>query len=596
MSSMTLFFSILISFISIRGFRFKVTENGLELRNTQSFIWLLLLLAFTYVIYKSLQDKDKRLKIFAVLFGLIVSIFYILGVSMEKMKGLGWIWSEREVLFDVLNLFFSHCCLYFCAAYLGLKRLAKSKAFSAPAGSAHSFSFKWVILFWVVLTILYLPWYLTNYPGIVTPDTADQINDAITLDGIRDHHSAFLTLMARIVILPVRGFSGSLQTAVGIVTLLQMLIVTFVFAITLEWIGRHLQNRVFRIFVFLWYAFYPVYAVYSVTLWKDILFSVCFLGLMLCLDSAAEDENSFFGSRRKKLMLLLTLTLLPLMRHNGILISIIVGGTLFFRFRDHRKEAAMILGGFVLLFGLWKLVLLPALNVTEISSSQGLSVFEQQMARAMNEHYDEITDEQMKHYTAYFDIEDLWTRYNPVLSDSVKRHFREDLFEADPVGFFRTWAGLGMRYPLSYIEAFLANNYGYWFTETHYWVISSGVEKIDWDIEDVHAAPILNISAINRISDYIREEKYLKTPLLPLLFSRGACWWLWLFCGVWCLCQNRKKFVLFLPGLCLWMSVLISPVYNEYRYVYGLFIGLPLLLSSIFGRQNTRIRSEIIIR
>ena len=75
MSSMTLFFSILISFISIRGFRFKVTENGLELRNTQSFIWLLLLLAFTYVIYKSLQDKDKRLKIFAVLFGLIVSIF-----------------------------------------------------------------------------------------------------------------------------------------------------------------------------------------------------------------------------------------------------------------------------------------------------------------------------------------------------------------------------------------------------------------------------------------------------------------------------------------------------------------------------------------
>lgn len=580
MNSMTLFLSILISFLSVRGFRFKVTENGLELRNTQSFTWLLLLLAFTYVVYKSLQDKEKQLKLYAALFSLIVSIFYIAGISMEKMKGLGWIWSEGEVLLNVVNLFFSHFCLYYSAAYLGFKGLAKSRKHIASAESTQTFSCKRVIAYWVILTFIYLPWYLSNYPGIVTPDTADQINDAITLGGLRDHHSAFLTLMMRIIILPVRSLTGSLQTAVGVVTLLQMLIVTFVFAATLEWVGRYLRNRVFRIFVFLWYAFYPVYASYSVTLWKDILFSVCFLGLMLCLDSAAENEKNFFSSRWKKLLLLLTLAFLPLMRHNGTLISIITGSALLIHFRNYRKQTAVILGGVVLLFGLWRLVLIPVLNVTEISSSQGLSVLEQQMARAMSDHHDEITDEQMKHYTAYFDIEDLWTRYRPRISDPIKRHFRDDLFETDPIGFFRTWAGLGLRYPLSYIEAFLANNYGYWFPETHYWVISSGVEKLDWDIEDVHAAPILNISAITRISDYIREEQYLKTPLLPLLFSRGACWWLWLFCGFWCLYQNRKKFILFLPGLALWTGILISPVYNEYRYVYGLFVALPLVLAS----------------
>ena len=33
-----------------------------------------------------------------------------------------------------------------------------------------------------------------------------------------------------------------------------------------------------------------------------------------------------------------------------------------------------------------------------------------------------------------------------------------------------------------------------------------------------------------------------------------------------------------MPGLSLWLGILISPMYNEYRYVYGLFTALPLLL------------------
>ena len=578
--------SLLISFSAIYGFRYSITEAGLIMQNTLSFIWLPVMLFFAFVIDKSLKEKNSRLKIFAALFAVITAACYIAGAGMERMKSISWIWREAGAAGKVIWLFFSHTILYYCAAFLGFGYFEKEQQ---AAGSPDRFSMKRVWITWAVMILLSLPWYLHCFPGIVTQDSADQINDAITLNGIRDHHSAFLTLMMRLVIVPVRQLTGSLQNGVAVTSFLQMLIVTFVFSFACVWIRRYLQNRLLRLLVFLWYAVFPVNTIYSVTLWKDILFSVCFLALLLCLDAAAENERAFFHSRTKRILLLIALALLPLMRHNGILISVVIGLSMLLRFKNNRTQAGLIFGCALIFFGLWKLLLLPALQVTEITSGQALSVLQQQMARAMNVHHEELSAEEMREFTQYFDIEDLWTRYKPGISDSVKRHFRDDRYQEDPAGFFASWAKLWRRYPVDYIEAFLANNYGYWFPETHYWVVSSGVDAGEWDIEDVHQAPVHAFSLLNQLLAFISNDQYLKVPLLPLLFSRGACFWLWLFCGCYCLYRNRGKFILFPAGLALWIGILISPVYNEYRYVYGLFIGLPLLMCSVLGRQKTDI-------
>ena len=582
---MELIFSLILSFFAVRGFRYTVTEEGLTPVNTESFLWLPLLLFFVWVIRRSLREKDRARILCSALFGVITALCFILGISMEKAKHLSWMWSNFSCLANTLNLFFSHGLLYYCFAFLSFGFLKKHGA----GNVTRDFSLKRVFLIWAVLILLFLPWYLFCFPGSITQDSADQLDDAITVDAIRDHHSAFLTLMMRIVIIPVRALTGSLQLGTGAVSLLQMLIVTFVFALACEWLQQYLHNKVLRALAFLCYAAYPVHYFYAVTLWKDILFSAGFLAFVLSIDAAASDEDSFFGSRRKMVLLTLLLVLLPLMRHNGISIVVIMALCLLLRFPAHRKHLFLILGGFVLLFGFWKLVALPALNVTKITSSHALSILEQQMARALNVHHEELTDEEMAEFTTYFDIGDLWSRYKPTISDPVKKHFREDLFAEDPGGFFKLWLKLGRRYPVDYLEAFLANNYGYWFPETHSGIIAYGIEDKGL-IEDIHSAPLLELPGklCSRVLTFFEEEQYLKTPLLPLLFSRGACFWLWVFCGCYCLYNNRKKFILFMPGFSLWLGILISPVYNEYRYVYGLFCALPLLLASTLSRSDER--------
>ena len=577
--------SLILSFFAVRGFRYTVTEEGLSPVNTESFLWLPLLLFFVWVIQRSLREKNTARIMYSALFGIIIAICYILGISMENAGRISWMWSNSGCLANALNLFFSHALLYSCFTFLTFWFLKKHGGSSVT----RDFSFKRVFLTWAVLVLLYLPWYLFCFPGSITQDSADQLDDAITVDAIRDHHSAFLTLMMRIVIIPVRALTGSMQLGTGTVSLLQMLIVTFIFAFSYVWLRQYLSNKVLRALAFLCYAAYPVHYFYAVTLWKDILFSAGFLTFVLCIDAAASDEDGFFGSRRNKVLLTLLLVLLPLMRHNGISIVVIMALCLLLRFPAHRKQLLLVFGGVVLLFGVWKLIALPALNATEITSSHALSILEQQMARALNVHHEELSEEEMTEFQTYFDIGDLWSRYKPTISDPVKKHFREDLFAEDPGGFFRLWLRLGRRYPVDYLEAFLANNYGYWFPETHSGIIAYGVEDKGL-IEDIHSAPLFELPGklCSRVLTFFTEEQYLKTPLLPLLFSRGACFWLWLFCGCYCLYNNRQKFILFMPGFSLWLGILISPVYNEYRYVYGLFCALPLLLASALTGSDER--------
>ena len=89
------------------------------------------------------------------------------------------------------------------------------------------------------------------------------------------------------------------------------------------------------------------------------------------------------------------------------------------------------------------------------------------------------------------------------------------------------------------------------------------------------------------IYQWYTEREYNKTPVLPLFFKPGAMWWLWIFCSAYCLYNNRKKYVLFLPGLLVWLTLQFSAVYCEFRYSYPLFTCLPLLLAATLSPEQS---------
>ena len=42
--------------------------------------------------------------------------------------------------------------------------------------------------------------------------------------------------------------------------------------------------------------------------------------------------------------------------------------------------------------------------------------------------------------------------------------------------------------------------------------------------------------------------------------------------------KNKKNIVYYIPTIILWVSILFSPVYSEFRYLYALFLLVPIFI------------------
>ncbi|MBQ6518328.1 MAG: hypothetical protein IJI14_06390 [Anaerolineaceae bacterium] len=588
---MQLAVSLILSFLAVRGFRFEFGAKVLVLRNMESFLWLILFLFFTVFFYKNLKDPNRRLKRYAAGFAVIIAFFHVVGGSLERMTGVAWIFQSKSMLVNFLNICFSFFCLYYCFACISFSILAK-QSLQARKTAGINISIKPVLITWLILVICYLPWYFYFYPGILTEDSGAQIYDAITTDSLGDHNPAFVTLLIRAVIVPVMKLTGSLQIGVSVCTFLQMLILTFIFALTFIRICNYIKHPVLRGLFFIWFAFYPVNNIYSITMWKDILFSACLLTFSLCLDECTEDESAFFGSKRKKLLLFLTMLLLPLLRHNGIAVTIGMSIYFLFRFKAFRKTVIFLCLGVLFTFAAWKTVLLPVLHAGKNPSGELLNVPIQQISRVLSNHHGEVSPWLLEDIQAYFKKEQFWEDYWEKIADPIKIHFKNDVYDEDPGKFWSLWAQLGKKYPIEYLESFLQGNYGYWYPETSWWINGLGI-RINMPLEGIRQDPVIRFKITDFIYNWYTLREYNKTPILPLFFKPGAMWWLWVFCAAYSLYNNRRKFILFLPGLLLWLTLLFSAVYCEFRYAYGLFVCLPLLLSAALTPQVNRSPNEL---
>ena len=132
--------------------------------------------------------------------------------------------------------------------------------------------------------------------------------------------------------------------------------------------------------------------------------------------------------------------------------------------------------------------------------------------------------------------------------------------------FVRLWWDLGVKYPKNYLESFLAGCYGYYAPEAEYTAFYSG------------GAGLLKLPGMDSLYAVMTEAGYHSIPVISWIFNPGACCWLCLLALL--ITRLRKRPLLpHLPVLILWATMVISPVFCEFRYVYGAFLCLPLLLS-----------------
>ncbi len=572
--------------------------NICSLKTTSIFTLLFFLLCFQLFLLgaqneqESLLAKDGRRLVLSLpakkrrtascLLGLFFT-FLCLASESDVLVG-----SLTSPLFQIASLLMSALGLFFLFFrslrllffYLG-KRTLRIESLKNPRTQDQKLPLQMKILLPVILLCCWLPWFLYNFPGVMTPDSISQYSQAMGLTGYSDHHPFAHTLLIKLLLSMGMALFDNVYAAIACYTVFQMVLMALLLCYCICILYRYGAGRKLCLLFLIFYACVPYNGSFAVTMWKDVLFSGFLLLFALCLYRLLHLYAA--GERLKKqpgllALLLLSGLLVCLFRSNGLYVFLLTAPFLSIVLR---REWKLLLPGILAVLVLALFIKGPvydALGVAEPAFSESLSIPAQQIARVVYEGRT-LTQEQIDLLNRTVDYDSIADYYQPELSDPIKaliQYGNPEYLETHKGAYLKLWIQLGLRYPLDYWNAFVDQTRGYWFPGEPGLTVNESISPNDVGLT---GQSVLSGTPAWKVVE-ILNKLYTILPLYGLLYSIGAFTWAAVFWCVNCALNGRKRnCLLFVPFFALILTLcLATPVAADLRYAYPLILSMPLLL------------------
>ena len=566
----------------------NLKENTLGFTNSifSVFVWLLCL----YAVDLSLRTIDLRdmrgWKIAAVL-SFLFTVAMLFGVRLETEGNVNFKDWKLWVSLPVLTCLFTILIRKFWNFLGGMeerkRRLAEHiKLPDAPVKAA---KYADVLTFFFLL-LCWLPVLLAVYPGFFVYDAQEEWVQVASRT-FTTHHPLVHVLMLGGIICAVHKFTDSYNLGIACYMIVQMMIVSGGFTYLLYYMRKKRVNRVIRMLSLFYFAFFPVIVMFTLCSAKDTLFTVALLMLLLALLNMGSNTEEFLASKRQEVFFVLSAAAMMLLRKNGVYAFLVMAVVLLIYYKKNLKKMLILFAAAFLTYFLINVGLTAVLHAEGGENQEILTVPIQQLARTYKFNPEAFGPEDV---AALHEIlpEEALVLYNPKLSDPVKVNFQNQTFAADKSKYIGLWMRIGLKKPLSYINAWLVNSYGFWYPDTVIDVYTGNTvftftyqdsSYFGYEVEEPgfrdSKIPWLN-EAYRKLALEISQEKI---PIYSMLYSPGGIFWGIAFVFAYVL--YRRKYHLVIPYLMVilvWLTVLLGPTYLP-RYVLIFWFGLPLFVA-----------------
>ena len=577
----------IINILLVESYAPWMTSHGMVLR-------ILLFLAGTgcgtMLLYSFLKREDRRLKVHAMVLGAFMATAYVLGCRMRKEgTALASLSGLPLLLISILSLsVLAAACCAFCLT--GVRRnLAKLGITEKRSGKKYR-DYQVFLFYTTVIFLCWIPVFLAYYPSVFAYDAEGQLYQVIAHDYSTHHplmHTLFLGAFFRL-----GGMLGSYSTGLAVHSVVQMLLMAVTFGYALLLLYKEETARWARLLLLAFFALFPTNSVLAVSTTKDVLFAALVLLYTLQLWQFASGK----GQKGKAVAGLVTSAVLMLLFRNNavyaLAVSIPVVCVLWNRRKGQdwkkqgwKKYAIMTLMSLTLYAGA-AAGLKAATGAYNGSPREMLSVPLQQMARTRVCHEEEIEPQLRAELEQYLSSEWVFAAYNPHLADPVKLRA---VIHNNPAGFLKTWVKLGIRFPQTYIDAFLDNSVGYWFledtshavvygvgTESGFGYLSTDNRQMPAGCEIVPHSYLPGVRAL--MEQIVSENKYQKIPVLSVIFAPAFYWWLLALYVTKASYQRRyDRMIIAVFPVIYYLTLLLSPTVLI-RYMYPFVVTVPVLL------------------
>ncbi|MCM1122423.1 MAG: DUF6020 family protein [Eubacterium sp.] len=422
--------------------------------------------------------------------------------------------------------------------------------------------------------LCWLPYFLYQYPGIMTPDSINQFEQALGIIPYSNHHPFVHTMLFKLLYDIGFALTSDMVTAVSFYTFFQMCFLAFSIFYLLKTLESFRIRQGILILITLFYALVPYHAIFSVTLWKDIPFAAAVLLFSCSLLRISKGVTPSTLS-----VFILSGIMICLFRSNGWYGFLFCLPFLLFFYRQKVKTMFPALAAILLTAVIMKYPVMNALHVTQPDLIESLSIPTQQIAAVIcNDR--ELTKEELSLLENVVDLTFIKTLYNPTYADNMKELVRagnQQYLIENKWEFLKLWTALGCRYPVDYLNAYIDQTYGYWYPDSFYPVAEGeGVSATDLGVSHT---PLIGGPIVIKAKE-ISLKLGSMVPIYSLLWSMGIAFWLLLFCiGNAFAREEKAKLVYYLPSFALYLTVMIAtPVATDFRYVYFMVFSMPFYL------------------
>ena len=532
------------------------------------------------IVYEKEQCKNNR----AIRYegSLLFSLLFILAEHEKYTE------SFTSPLFGFLTLFAAGTGLFILFRYilelfdaaLSDKRVRRQIFRSAQQITGTKQVKRNFVMVMLVCLLCWLPYFLYEYPGIMSPDSINQFEQVVGMKPWSNHHPVAHTLCLDLFYHIGRLFTTDITAAISCYTIAQMLFMAFCIAVLIHTLEQYGVRKRIRIPVLAFYALLPFQGVFMAAVWKDIPFSGIFMLFLCTLLKMIRPLGKLTGFRR--LLLWVQFCILGcavcLFRSNGWYCFLLLIPFLVYGFRRQLRWILVSCAFVVLTAGLIRGPVMQMYGIAQPDFIESCSVPLQQIARVVVDSKD-LTPEQEVLIHKVIDTTYIKQLYAADFADNMKELVRagdEAYLTAHKAAYAKLWLQLGTRYPGTYLEAWAELTKGFWFPNVTY--ETGNIDGVIQNDVGVTATPLIGGTAVIKGKEILLKLGDF-VPLYGLLFSMGTYSWL-LVCAILRVLgrrSEREKILVLMPCVCLLLTLLIAtPTATEFRYAYPIVLTMPL--------------------
>lgn len=561
---------------------------------------------------------DKRIFAVFALIGLVFGFFQLTGWELADKGNILWTGAYVVRLSFWCLLVGALIGAVSCVLRVSLARkisLTEPENLAVTNGEGRKSIWACKGLLWLasfgLIVLCWLPCYLAYYPGICAYDTTIQLGQ-VASGAYNDHHPIAHTLLLDGFMAFGERFLGNVNVGLALLVLLQMLALAAAFAWGIMLLAGRGIRRWVLVCLQISTMIYPFHMYMSVSVCKDVLFTVFFLLQMLSLYEMIRRRKAGIGSY--DVLFAVSSVGMQLYRNNGryamlvlmvMLVLAVIGGKGARRFWSKVAVncAFSLIVGSLCISGLFRVT-----GAEQGDRREMLSMPIQQLARCMIYHGgvgvlaedDDSMDAESKALINDFLLNESYKEYRPDIADPVKRHTNTYVVRYRTEDFVRTYMGLLSAYPGDFINAVLAVNAGYFYIgdESHAYINVNGRDtglgyvQTRFLTEELNSQGIYQASKWEGLYDIMEKwadaNTYLKLPVLKYLFVPGIFLWLYLLLAGYLVVNKKYDRCVPLALVLGYYATLIFGPTVQLRYIYPLMIVLPFAVLMALCKSGSK--------